>query len=93
MSKPEEIYVADGTAYVKKGTAGWEHGPLTDPEFADKVEDPLAALDAFRGYGGEATFATPADRVELRVRTTTAPLPGVRNEAVVKKACANSHRP
>ncbi|MET9969091.1 hypothetical protein ABZZ80_24960 [Streptomyces sp. NPDC006356] len=86
VSKPEEIYVADGTAHVKKGTAGWEHGPLTDPEFADKVEDPLAALDAFRGYGAEVTLATPADRVELRVRTTTAPLPGVRDEAVVKKA-------
>jgi hypothetical protein len=57
VSKPEEIYVADGTAYVRKGTAAWEHGPLTDPEFADKVEDPLAALDAFRGYGDEVTLA------------------------------------
>lgn len=86
VSKPEEIYVADGTAHVRKGTADWEHGPLTDPEFAAKVEDPLAALDAFRGYGAEVTLATPADRVELRVRTTTAPLPGVRDEAVVQKA-------
>ncbi|KUO03474.1 hypothetical protein [Streptomyces caeruleatus] len=86
VSKPEEIYVADGTAYVKKGTADWEHGPLTDPEFAGKVEDPLAALDAFRGYGADVTLATPADRVELRVRATTAALPGVRDEAVVRKA-------
>ncbi|MFI6013522.1 hypothetical protein ACIBAG_32770 [Streptomyces sp. NPDC051243] len=87
VSKPEEIYVADGTAHVKKGTAPWQHGPLDDPEFADKVEDPLAALDAFRGYGDDVTLATPEDgRVELRVRTTTAPLTGVRDQAVVQKA-------
>ncbi|MBX9397091.1 hypothetical protein K4749_26715 [Streptomyces sp. TRM72054] len=89
VSKPEEIYVADGTAYVKKGTAAWEHGPVTDPEFANKVEDPLAALDAFRGYGDEVTAARPDGpdgQVELRVRTTTAPLTDVRNQAVVQRA-------
>ncbi|MFE6618897.1 hypothetical protein [Streptomyces sp. NPDC057740] len=26
---------------------------------AGKVEDPLAALDAFRGYGAEVPLATP----------------------------------
>ncbi|MFG2555608.1 hypothetical protein ACGFWF_37545 [Streptomyces sp. NPDC048581] len=96
VSKPEEIYVADGTVYVKKGTAGWEHGPLGAPEFADEVEDPLAALDAFRGYGDEVTFTAPEDgadgqggedgRVELRVRTAAGPLTGVRDQGVVQKA-------
>ncbi|MFE6176480.1 hypothetical protein [Streptomyces sp. NPDC056464] len=86
VSKPEEIYVADGTAYVKKGTAAWEHGPVTDPEFADRVEDPLAALHAFSGYGDEVTLARPDGRVELRARTTTAPLTGVRDRDVVQKA-------
>ncbi|WP_187284633.1 DUF6153 family protein [Streptomyces sp. uw30] len=46
VRKPEEIYVADGTAYVKKGTVAWE----------------------------------------LRARTTTAPLTGVRDRGVVQKA-------
>ncbi|GEC07989.1 hypothetical protein SSP24_56440 [Streptomyces spinoverrucosus] len=90
VSKPEEIYVVDGTVYVKKDTAGWEHGPLTDAEFADKVEDPLAALDAFRGYGDEVTVTAPEDgpdgQVELRVRKTTTPLTGVRDKSVVQKA-------
>ncbi|KUO21671.1 hypothetical protein [Streptomyces dysideae] len=88
-AKPEEIYVVDGTAYVKEGTAAWKQGPLSDPEFADKVEDPLAALDAFRGYGDEITLSEPDGpdgRVELRVRTATAPLTGVRDEGVVQKA-------
>ncbi|WP_406255890.1 hypothetical protein [Streptomyces nigra] len=86
VSKPEEIYVADGTAYVKTGTEAWEEGPVTDPEFADRVEDPLAALDAFRRYGDEVTLATPDGRVELRARTTSATLTGVRDRGVVRKA-------
>ncbi|GAB3002934.1 hypothetical protein GCM10023080_080760 [Streptomyces pseudoechinosporeus] len=90
VSKPEEIYIAEGTAYVKKGTAAWEHGPLTDPEFADKVEDPLAALEAFRGYGDEVTLTASEDgpdgRAELRVRTAAGSLTGVRDQGVVQKA-------
>ncbi|WP_435214669.1 hypothetical protein [Streptomyces sp. bgisy034] len=86
VSRPEEIYVADGTAHVKKGAAGWEHGPVTDPEFADKVEDPIAALDALRDYGDEVTLAKPDGRVELRARAASGPLTGVRDKAVVQKA-------
>ncbi|WP_143052485.1 hypothetical protein [Streptomyces sp. cf386] len=90
VSEPEEIYVADGTAYVKKGTAAWEHGPLADPEFAARVEDPLATLEAFRGYGEEVTLTASEDgqdgRVELRVRTATGPLTDVRDQGVVQKA-------
>ncbi|MGW5472151.1 hypothetical protein [Streptomyces chartreusis] len=86
VSKSEEIYVAGGTAHVKKGAAGWEHGPVTDPEFADKVEDPIASLDAFRDHGDEVTLAEPDGRVELRARAASGPLTGVRDEAVVQKA-------
>ncbi|WP_405590664.1 hypothetical protein [Streptomyces sp. NBC_01092] len=86
VSKPEEIYVADGTAYVKKGSDAWEHGAVTDPEFADRVEDPLAALDAFQGYGDNVTPARTGRQVELRVRTTAGPLTGVRDQDVVQKA-------
>ncbi|WP_210585857.1 hypothetical protein [Streptomyces sp. GESEQ-35] len=90
VSKPEEIYVADGTAYVKKGTAAWEHGPLNDPDFADKVEDPLAALDAFRGYGDEVTLTASEDgrdgQVELRVHIPSGRLSDRRHQPALEKA-------
>ncbi|GAB3003020.1 hypothetical protein GCM10023080_080890 [Streptomyces pseudoechinosporeus] len=87
VTKPEEIYVVDGTAHAKEGTAAWQHGPLTDPEFADKVEDPIAALDAFRDYGDAVSLAQRSDgRVELRVRTASTALSAVRGQDVVQKA-------
>ncbi|GHG89716.1 hypothetical protein GCM10018780_09230 [Streptomyces lanatus] len=92
VRKPEEIYVAEGTAYVKKGTAGWEHGPLSDPEFANKVEDPLAALDAFRAYGNEVTVSTAEGHVELRLRIPSARLSDSRHEPALAKA-AREFRP
>lgn len=86
MTKPEAIYVVDGVGHVKEGDAAWRHGPLADPEIADKVEDPMAALDAFEDYG-DAVSLTASDRsVELRVRTTSAALPAVRDQGVVRKA-------
>ncbi|MFF3329250.1 hypothetical protein ACFYWX_06740 [Streptomyces sp. NPDC002888] len=90
---PEEIYVVDGTAYVKEGGTGtWRHGPLTDPEYANKVEDPVAVLDAFRTYtgddtpGGGVSLVTSGGGVELRVRTAKAALPAVRERGVVRRA-------
>ncbi|MEV0176749.1 hypothetical protein AB0I00_37265 [Streptomyces sp. NPDC050803] len=83
----EEVYVVDGTGYVKEGSAGWQQGPLSDPEIANKTEDPLAALDAFREYGDEVTVVRSDGRVELRVRTaSSAALPDVRDQGVVEKA-------
>ncbi|WP_143060286.1 hypothetical protein [Streptomyces sp. TLI_105] len=50
--KSEEVFAADGTGYVREGAPGtpWVKGPLTDPEIAAKVEDPLAALASFTTY-------------------------------------------
>ncbi|MFF4348153.1 hypothetical protein [Streptomyces sp. NPDC001530] len=94
VGRPEEIFVVDGTGYVKEGgpEAAWKHGPLTDPEIADKVEDPVAALNAFQEYATEETtdsaisLIKSGDQVELQVRTSSAALSGVRERAVVKKA-------
>ncbi|POX45628.1 hypothetical protein [Streptomyces sp. Ru72] len=93
-AKPEEVYLVGGTGYVRKGGSGaqWKSGPLSDPEIADVVEDPIAALEAFRTYareektGGGVSVDTPAGRAELRVTVPTATLPTVRQRAVVKNA-------
>ncbi|MFC3574688.1 hypothetical protein ACFOZ0_15675 [Streptomyces yaanensis] len=94
VGKPEELYVADGTAYVKEGGAGadWKHGPLSEPEFANKVEDPVAALEAFRTYaanpasGDGISLVRSGAKVELRIRTASASLSSARERNVVKKA-------
>ncbi|AZQ36961.1 hypothetical protein EJ357_28840 [Streptomyces cyaneochromogenes] len=89
VTEAEEIYVVDGTAYVKEGTAAWKHGPLSDPEFADQVEDPVAALDAFREYGEAVSVSEDEETdggVRLSVRTTSAALTAVREQRVVQKA-------
>jgi hypothetical protein len=93
VAKPEEVYVVDGTGYVRKGGSGaqWKGGPLSDPEIADTVEDPIAALDAFRNYAQQGPADDVAIRratgqVELRVTTDSAALPAVRDRGVVKKA-------
>ncbi|MBA2810270.1 hypothetical protein E0500_023475 [Streptomyces sp. KM273126] len=92
--KPEEIFVVGDTGYVKQGGSGaaWKHGSLTDPEIANKVEDPIAALDAFEGYardggaGGGISLIKTAGQVELQVRVSSAKLPAVRELGVLKKA-------
>ncbi|GGT30553.1 hypothetical protein GCM10010254_58870 [Streptomyces chromofuscus] len=86
VAEPEEIYVVDGTGYVKEGAAAWAHGPLSDPGIADKVEDPVAELDTFQGYGDTATLAERDGQAELRVRVTSAALTAVRDQGVVQKA-------
>ncbi|MBE8477466.1 hypothetical protein [Streptomyces justiciae] len=94
IGKPEEIFVLDDTGYVKEGGSGaaWKHGPLTDPEIGNKVEDPVAALDAFEAYakdggaGGGISLIKSADQVELQVSTSSSKLAAVRELGVVKKA-------
>lgn len=86
VTESEELYVVEGVGYVKEGDAAWRHGPLTDPEFADKVEDPVAALDAFQGYGDAVALTASGGRIELRARTASATLPAVRDQGVVGKA-------
>lgn len=88
----EEIYVVDGTAYLKKGGAPWKDAPVSDPEMRNKVEDPVAAIAAFRAYARTATgqddvTLTEADgTVELRVDSDKQKLAAVRDRAWVKKA-------
>ncbi|MFE9772568.1 hypothetical protein ACFYOV_12980 [Streptomyces sp. NPDC005931] len=89
VAEAEEIYVVDGTVHVRRGGPGaaWTRGPLTDPEQADRVEDPVAALDAFEEYGpGDVTPARVDGRVELRVRTGPGALSAARGRGVVEKA-------
>ncbi|MFE0249762.1 hypothetical protein [Streptomyces sp. NPDC059010] len=86
VTRSEAVYVVDGVGYVKEGDAGWRHGPLSDPEIAAKVEDPMAALDTFGDYGDAVSLTTSGPRTELRVRTASAALPAVRDQGVVRKA-------
>lgn len=88
----EEIYVVDGTAYLKKGDAPWKDAPASDPGMRNKVEDPVAAIEEFLAYAQTATgqddvTLTEADgTVELRVGSDKQKLGAVRDQAWVKKA-------
>ncbi|MGW0827235.1 hypothetical protein [Streptomyces sp. NPDC002845] len=93
VATPEEVYVVDGTGHVRKGGAGarWESGPVSDPEIANVLEDPVAALAAFEGYAREepgdgVSVVKSAGQVELRVTTASAALPAVQDRGVVEKA-------
>ncbi|MFD1658566.1 hypothetical protein ACFSL4_10170 [Streptomyces caeni] len=95
VAKPEEVYVVDGTGYVKKGgtEARWKSGALSDPAIANAVEDPVAALDAFGAYAreehtgsGVLAVTSAAGQVELSVSTAPAALTAVRDRGAVKKA-------
>ncbi|MGW0827230.1 DUF6612 family protein [Streptomyces sp. NPDC002845] len=93
VATPEEVYVVDGTGYVRKGgtEAQWKSGPLTDPDIANVVEDPVTALDTFQNYAQEK----PADgisvrkstgEVALKVSVSSAKLPAVQAGGVIEKA-------
>ncbi|MGW1028840.1 hypothetical protein ACWD4J_35050 [Streptomyces sp. NPDC002577] len=88
--KPEEIFVLDGTGYVKEGTAGWKKQPASDPEMENKVEDPLAAIGEFRSYlkesGGDVTLTRNGGEVTLQVSMSSRKLPQVQDRAYVKAA-------
>lgn len=58
--KPEEVFVVGGKGYVKEGDAGtWKHGALSDPVIANKVEDPVAAVQTFRTYLKQGASPSP----------------------------------
>ncbi|NUK08931.1 hypothetical protein HRW18_13095 [Streptomyces lunaelactis] len=88
--KPEEIFVIDGTAYVKEGGDAWKHGPVSDPDMKNKVEDPMAAMGEFRKYvresGDDVTLTKAGGRIRLQVRSGPRKLPEVRDRAFVEKA-------
>lgn len=89
--KSEEIYVVDGTAYVKEGGAAWKHAPASDPEMENKTEDPVAAVAEFRMYakaadGGDVKLTKARGTVELRVARGKQKLAAVKDRAWAKKA-------
>ncbi|MFF3321506.1 hypothetical protein [Streptomyces sp. NPDC002889] len=88
--KNEEIYVVDGTAYLKEGSAPWKNAPTSDPETQNKVEDPVAVIEEFREYaqaaGDDMTLTKADGTIQLRVGSDKQKLTAVRNRAWVKKA-------
>lgn len=90
--KPEEVFVVGGKGYVKEGDAGtWKHGALSDPVIANKVEDPVAAVQTFRTYlkqgGVTLTKADSHGKVRLQVRVASPrKVPEVQDRAYVKSA-------
>ncbi|MEU1542420.1 hypothetical protein ABZ461_30790 [Actinacidiphila glaucinigra] len=89
--KSEEIYVVDGTAYVKEDGAAWKHAPASDPEMENKTEDPVAAVAEFRTYakaagGGDVKLTKARGTVELRVTGGRQKLAAVKDRAWAKKA-------
>jgi hypothetical protein len=84
--KPEAVYVVGGTGYVKDGAAGWKRGPLSDPDIANDVEDPVAELDAFAGYAKSATASRTAAGVRLQVTASGWQLSAARDCPALKRA-------
>jgi len=90
--KPEEVFVVGGVGYVKEGGAGagWKKGPVSDPDIANKVEDPVDALEAFESYakaGEGAVEVVKADgNVRLQVQVRSRRLAEVKNRPGVEKA-------
>ncbi|MEV6288969.1 hypothetical protein AB0M41_00750 [Streptomyces sp. NPDC051896] len=84
--KPEAVYVVGGTGYVKGGAEGWKKGPLSDPDIANEVEDPLAELDAFAVYAKSAAVNRTAAGVRLRVSASGWQLSAARNRPALERA-------
>ncbi|MFC7262630.1 hypothetical protein [Streptomyces lutosisoli] len=90
--KPEEVFVVGGVGYVKEGGTGavWKKGPVSDPDIANKMEDPVDALEAFESYakaGEGAVEVVKADGdVRLEVNVASRRLAEVKNRPAVEKA-------
>ncbi|MER7174566.1 hypothetical protein [Streptomyces mesophilus] len=61
-----QSYVVDGTGHFREGVKAWEKGPVTEPENAAKVEDPMAQVASFEEY-----VSSPADPEADEVRVVT----------------------
>ncbi|MET9676631.1 hypothetical protein ABZY68_26560 [Streptomyces sp. NPDC006482] len=88
---PEELYAVDGTGYVREGGSGaaWREGPLTDPEIAAKVEDPLTVLGSFTDYAekGERIEVTrTGGEIRLRIRIPSGSLADRTERPAIAKA-------
>ncbi|MFI7020789.1 hypothetical protein [Streptomyces sp. NPDC050164] len=90
----EELFVLDDTGYLNSERSGeWKEAPATDPEMANKVEDPVAALADFRGYmqratGVDVTLMKSAygNQITLKADVTSRKLGGVRDRPWAAKA-------
>ncbi|MEU2229828.1 hypothetical protein ACH4A8_02645 [Streptomyces vietnamensis] len=95
--RPEEVFAADGTGYVRKGAPGtpWTKGPLAAPEIAAKVEDPLAALASFATYverNERIEVTRTGGEIELRMRIPAGHLADRTERPAIAKA-AREFRP
>ncbi|WP_158690576.1 hypothetical protein [Streptomyces sp. 142MFCol3.1] len=89
VRKPELVYVVGGTGYVKEGAEAWKHGPLSDPDIADDVEDPVAELEAFGAYARSAKVqrtGAGGRHVRLQVSAAGWSLPAARSRPALKRA-------
>ncbi|MGW0992805.1 hypothetical protein ACWD5V_05750 [Streptomyces sp. NPDC002523] len=84
--KPEVVYVVGGTGYVKDGAEGWKRGPLSDPDIANDVEDPVGELDAFAAYAKSATVSRTGGGVRLQVSASGWQLTAARSRPALKRA-------
>ncbi|NBM16200.1 hypothetical protein [Streptomyces sp. GC420] len=89
-TKNEEIYVVDGTAYLKDGSAPWKNAPASEPEMRNKIEDPIEVIEYFREYvrtaGDDVTLNEADGTIRLRVGTDRQKLTAVRDRAWAEKA-------
>ncbi|MFE6961355.1 hypothetical protein [Streptomyces sp. NPDC057696] len=90
VQKAEKVFVVGGTTYVKEGTAAWKKGASTDPAMENKVEDSVAAVDAYRGYlkagSKDVAVVKKGDTAELQVRIQPSSLKDIQDRAYVKPA-------
>ncbi|MFE6759699.1 hypothetical protein ACFVDQ_39885 [Streptomyces sp. NPDC057684] len=90
VQKAEKVFVVGGTTYVKEGTAAWKKGASTDPAMENKVEDSVAAIDAYRGYlkagSKDVAVVKKGDTAELQVRIQPSSLKDIQDRAYVKPA-------
>ncbi|MFI5570741.1 hypothetical protein ACIA6T_26050 [Streptomyces sp. NPDC051740] len=85
----EELYVVEGAGYLKEDAGDWKAVDPTGPEMENKVEDPVSAVEDFRGYARAAegdVRVTRAGTVELRVTSGRQKLSAVRDRAWAEKA-------
>ncbi|WP_372345847.1 hypothetical protein [Streptomyces sp. KL116D] len=71
--RSERVFLVDGTVHEKTEGKSWKQGPLSDPEMADQVEDPVAELDVLARYAKSAKVTgagTRTGEVRLRVRAS-----------------------
>lgn len=89
VRKSELVYVVGGTGYVNEGDEAWKKGPLSDPDIANDVEDPVAELDDFAAYAKSAKVSrtrSGGEGVRLQVTASGWQLSAARTRPALKRA-------